>query len=45
MAKTKTITMPRDAKTGRIVTEDYAKKHPGTTTVEKRVVPTKSGKK
>jgi len=41
MPKTKTITMPRDAKTGRIVTPDYAKNHPSTTTVEKRIVPAK----
>jgi len=41
MPKTKKITMPRDAKTGQIVTLDYAKKHPSTTTIEKRAVPAK----
>ena len=35
------ITMPRDSKSGQIVTKDYAKKHPSTTTVEKRIVPAK----
>ena len=41
MAKTptRTIVMPRDARTGQIVTPGYAKTHPSTTTVEKRVVP------
>jgi hypothetical protein len=41
MSKTpaRTIVMPRDARTGQIVTERYAKTHPSTTTVEKRVVP------
>ena len=35
----KTITIPRDAGTGRIVTKEYAKSHPKTTTVEHRKVP------
>ena len=35
---TKTVTLPRDAGTGRIVTEKYAAAHPGTTTVEHRKV-------
>lgn len=39
MKPTKTITMPRDAKSGRIVSPGYAKTHPSTTTVEHRVVP------
>jgi len=36
---TKTVVMPRDAKTGQIVTEKYAKAHPSTTTIEHRKVP------
>lgn len=40
--KSRTITMPRDAKTGRIVSPGYAERHPSTTTVEKRQVPAKS---
>lgn len=36
---TKTIVMPRDSKTGRIVTPEYAKSHKSTTTVELRKVP------
>jgi hypothetical protein len=49
MTKTKTITMPRDAITGQIVTKKYAETHPKTTTVEHRKVtvktpPKKSGK-
>lgn len=36
---TRTIVMPRDARTGQIVTERYAKTHPSTTTVERRIVP------
>jgi len=39
MATTKTIVIPRDAGTGRIVTERYAKSHPKTTTVEHRKAP------
>lgn len=34
----KVITMIRDAKTGRLVSADYAKHHPATTVVEKRKV-------
>lgn len=34
----KTIVMPRDAETGRIVSKEYAKSHPRTTTVEHRTV-------
>jgi hypothetical protein len=41
MPKTKTIIINRNAKNGRIVTEDYVKKHPDTTTTEKRAVPVK----
>jgi signal recognition particle subunit SEC65 len=40
MAKTKTSIMTRDSKTGRIVSKNYAKKHPSTTTVEKRATVT-----
>jgi hypothetical protein len=29
-------TIRRDAKTGQFVTEEYVKKHPGSTTTEKR---------
>jgi hypothetical protein len=35
MAK-KTVTLNRSAKTGRIVSPDYAKKHPSTTETEHR---------
>ena len=35
---TKTVTMIRDAGTGRLVTKSYAEKHPKTTVVEKRKV-------
>lgn len=34
----KVVTMIRDAKTGRLVSADYAKHHPATTVVEKRKV-------
>jgi hypothetical protein len=42
---TKTIVMPRNARTGQLVTEKYAKSHPGTTTVEHRKVSTPAPKK
>ena len=42
---TKTIVMPRDARTGQIVTPGYAKSHPSTTTVEHRNVPKPAPKK
>lgn len=34
----------RSAKTGRFVTEDYAKRHPSTTVKERNPPPKKSGK-
>lgn len=34
----KVITIPRNAKNGQIVSMDYAKKHPATTTIERRKV-------
>ena len=34
--KARTVKIGRDAKTGRIVSPGYAKKHPNTTTVETR---------
>ena len=34
----------RSAKTGRFVTEDYAKRHPATTVKERNPPPRKSGK-
>lgn len=34
----------RSAKTGRFVTEDYAKRHPDTTVKERNPPPKKSGK-
>ncbi len=39
---TKTITMPRNAANGRIVSPEYAKAHPKTTTIEHRKVSTPS---
>jgi len=39
MAATRTIIMPRDAETGRIVSRDYARSHPNSTTIEHRRVP------
>jgi hypothetical protein len=42
---TKTVTIPRDAGTGRIVKPEYAKTHPKTTVVERRVVTTPAKKK
>jgi FMN-dependent NADH-azoreductase len=36
MAKSKTTTRSRSAKTGKYVTKEYAKKHPSTTVTEKR---------
>ena len=38
---TKTITINRNAKNGQIVTADYVKKHPSTTTTETRPAPKK----
>lgn len=34
--KTKTVELNRSSKTGRFVTEDYARKHPNTTQTEHR---------
>lgn len=42
---TKTVTIPRDAGTGRIVSPGYAKTHPKTTVVEHRKVPSPPPKK
>lgn len=36
---TKTVTIPRDAGSGRIVSPEYAKSHPKTTVIEHRKVP------
>jgi hypothetical protein len=43
--KRRTRRFYRDARTGRFVTKDYAKKHPDTTVKEERRRPKRKGKK
>lgn len=45
MAKTKTITLNREVKHGRFVTEEYVKTHKGTTVTEHRKVPVTTPKR